>query len=227
MTTRTLEFKHRAAQSGETKSVVIFLHGYGADGADLLGLADPLGQHLPDTAFYAPDAPEKSLGNPMGYQWFPIPWLDGSSEEDAARGAEMAEADINGFIDMVLENEGISPAQLIIFGFSQGTMMSLRTLPKRAEPVAGLVAFSGRMLDPESFGETVVSKLPIILIHGDADDMVPIAHFDEAGQALQAAGFEVYGHIQKGTGHGIANDGLSVALSFMLDKLGLLETQPQ
>lgn len=227
MTTRTLDFKHRAAQSGETKSVVIFLHGYGADGADLLGLADPLGEHLPDTAFYAPDAPEKCLGNPMGYQWFPIPWLDGSSEEDAARGAEMAEADINGFIDMVLEVEGISPDQLIVFGFSQGTMMSLRTLPKRAEPIAGLVAFSGRMLDPESFGESVVSKLPIILIHGDADDMVPIAHFDEAGQALQAAGFEVYGHIQKGTGHGIANDGLSVALSFMLDKLGLLETQAQ
>jgi len=227
MTSRTLDFKHRAAQSGETKSVVIFLHGYGADGADLLGLADPLGEHLPDTAFYAPDAPEKCLGNPMGYQWFPIPWLDGSSEEDAARGAEMAETDINGFIDMVLEVEGISPDQLIVFGFSQGTMMSLRTLPKRAEPVAGLVAFSGRMLDPESFGESVVSKLPIILIHGDADDMVPIAHFDEAGQALQAAGFEVYGHIQKGTGHGIANDGLSVALSFMLDKLGLLETQAQ
>ncbi|WP_421704094.1 alpha/beta hydrolase [Aliiroseovarius sp.] len=227
MTTRTLDFKHRAAQSGETKSVVIFLHGYGADGADLLGLADPLGEHMPDTAFYAPDAPEKCLGNPMGFQWFPIPWLDGSSEEDAARGAEMAEADINGFIEMVLEVEGISPDQLIIFGFSQGTMMALRTLPKRAEPVAGLVAFSGRMLDPESFGETVVSKLPIILIHGDADDMVPIAHFDEAGQALQAAGFEVYGHIQKGTGHGIANDGLSVALSFMLDKLGLLEAQPQ
>ncbi len=189
-----------------------------------------MGEHLPDTAFYAPpDAPEKCLGNPMGYQWFPIPpWLDGSSEEDAARGADMAEADINGFIDMVLEVEGISPPdQLIVFGFSQGTMMSLRTLPKRAEPVAGLVAFSGRMLDPESFGETVVSKLPIILIHGDADDMVPIAHFDEAGQALQAAGFEVYGHIQKGTGHGIANDGLSVALSFMLDKLGLLEAQSQ
>ena len=227
MTTRTLDFKHRAAQSGETKSVVIFLHGYGADGADLLGLADPLGEHMPDTAFYAPDAPEKCLGNPMGYQWFPIPWLDGSSEEDAARGAEMAEADINGFIDMVLEVEGITPDQLIIFGFSQGTMMSLRTLPKRTEPVAGLVAFSGRMLDPESFGETVVSKLPIILIHGDADDMVPIAHFDEAGQALQAAGFEVYGHIQRGTGHGIANDGLSVALSFMLDKLGLLEAQAQ
>ena len=227
MTTRTLDFKHRAAQSGETKSVVIFLHGYGADGADLLGLADPLGEHMPDTAFYAPDAPEKCLGNPMGFQWFPIPWLDGSSEEDAARGAEMAEADINGFIDMVLEVEAISPEQLIIFGFSQGTMMSLRTLPKRAEPVAGLVAFSGRMLEPESFAETVVSKLPIILIHGDADDMVPIAHFDEAGQALQAAGFEVYGHIQKGTGHGIANDGLSVALSFMLDKLGLLEAQPQ
>lgn len=220
--TRTLDFKHRAAQSGETKSVVIFLHGYGADGADLLGLADPLGEHMPDTAFYAPDAPEKCLGNPMGFQWFPIPWLDGSAEEDAARGAELAEADINAFIDMVMEVEAIGPDQLVIFGFSQGTMMALRTLPKREDAIAGIVAFSGRLLDPESFADSVQSKPPVLLVHGDIDDMVPVAHFDEAGQALQAAGVEVYGHIQKGTGHGIANDGLSIALSFMADKLGLL-----
>lgn len=223
--TRTLDFKHRAAQSGETKSVVIFLHGYGADGADLLGLADPLGEHMPDTAFYAPDAPEKCLGNPMGFQWFPIPWLDGSAEEDAARGAELAEADINAFIDMVMEVEAIGPDQMVIFGFSQGTMMALRTLPKREDAIAGIVAFSGRMLEPESFADSVQSKPPVLLVHGDIDDMVPVAHFDEAGQALQAAGFEVYGHIQKGTGHGIANDGLSIALSFMADKLGLLADQ--
>lgn len=219
--TRILESKRREAASGTTKSVVVFLHGYGADGADLLGLADPLSEHMPDTTFIAPDAPEKCLGNPMGYQWFPIPWLDGSSEEDSMRGVEMATADINAFLDQVLEDEGIEPSQLIVFGFSQGTMMSLRVLPRRDEPIAGLVAFSGRMLEPDQFAENVVSKLPILLVHGDQDDMVPPGHFSESGEVLQAAGFETYGFIMKGTGHGIAMDGLSVALSFMRDNLGM------
>ncbi len=219
--TRILESKRREAASGTSKSVVVFLHGYGADGADLLGLADPLSEHMPDTTFIAPDAPEKCLGNPMGYQWFPIPWLDGSSEEDSMRGVEMATADINAFLDQVLEDEGIEPSQLIVFGFSQGTMMSLRVLPRRDEPIAGLVAFSGRMLEPDQFAENVVSKLPILLVHGDQDDMVPPGHFSESGEVLQAAGFETYGFIMKGTGHGIAMDGLSVALSFMRDNLGM------
>ncbi len=223
--TRILESKRREAASGTTKSVVVFLHGYGADGADLLGLADPLSEHMPDTTFIAPDAPEKCLGNPMGYQWFPIPWLDGSSEEDSMRGVDMATADINAFLDQVLEDEGIEPSQLIVFGFSQGTMMSLRVLPRRDEPIAGLVAFSGRMLEPDQFAENVVSKLPILLVHGDQDDMVPPGHFSESGEVLQAAGFETYGFIMKGTGHGIAMDGLSVALSFMLDKLGLARAE--
>ena len=220
--TRILDFKRRPAASGTTGSVVIFLHGYGADGSDLMGLADPLAPNMPDTVFIAPDAPEKCMGNPMGFQWFPIPWIDGSSEEDSARGAALAEQDINAFIDQILEQEEIEPSQLMIVGFSQGTMMALQVLPKRDEPVAGLVAFSGRLLSPDSFAETVVSKPPVILIHGDQDDMVPPAHFHEAGEALEAAGFETYGHIMEGTGHGIANDGLSVALSFMAQKLDLL-----
>ncbi|SMR71764.1 phospholipase/carboxylesterase [Aliiroseovarius halocynthiae] len=224
--TRILESKRREAASGVANSVVVFLHGYGADGADLLGLADPLSEHMPDTTFIAPDAPEKCLGNPMGYQWFPIPWLDGSSEEDSMRGVEMATADINAFLDQVLEDEGIEPSQLIVFGFSQGSMMSMRVLPRRDEPIAGLVAFSGRMLEPDQFAENVVSKLPILLVHGDQDDMVPPGHFSESGEVLQAAGFETYGFIMKETGHGIAMDGLSVALSFMMDKLGLASDKP-
>lgn len=219
--TRELEFKRKAAQSGETGSVVVFLHGYGADGADLLGLADPLASHMPDTTFIAPDAPDKCSGNPFGYQWFPIPWLDGSSEAAAGQGADAAHADIDAFLDKVLEAEGITPDRLIVFGFSQGTMMALRVIPRRAEEIAGIVAFSGRILEPESYGEHVTAKPPVLLVHGDQDDMVPLTHFDEAGGVLQDAGFTVYGHVQKGTGHGIAPDGLSVALSFMADRLGI------
>lgn len=219
--TRILDMKRREAASGETKSVVVFLHGYGADGADLLGLADPLAEHMPDTTFIAPDAPEKCAGNPMGFQWFPIPWLDGSSEEDSMKGANQAAQDINAFLDQVLEDEDITPSQLVVFGFSQGTMMALRVLPRRDDPVAGLVAFSGRMLEPDDFASHIKSKPPVLLVHGDQDEMVPPGHFSESGEVLQANGFETYGHIMKGTGHGIAMDGLSVALSFMADKLGI------
>ena len=83
--TRALSAGRKEPLSGELRSCVVFLHGYGANGADLLGLADPLAEHMPDTLFVAPDAPETILGMPTGYQWFPIPWIDGSSEEEAAK----------------------------------------------------------------------------------------------------------------------------------------------
>ncbi len=211
----------RAAVSGTTKSVVVFLHGYGADGNDLLGLAEPLAQYLPDTVFLAPDAPEPCVNNPMGYQWFPIPWLDGSSEADAEASMRRSVGLLNAYLDAVLESEGVEPAQLFLFGFSQGTMMSLHVAPRRDQPVAGIVGFSGRLLDPETLASEVKSRMPILLVHGDQDDMVPPASMTEAGNALTEAGFQVYAHIMKGTGHGIAPDGLSVALSFILDRLGV------
>lgn len=218
---RDLTLHRRDALSGTTKSVVVFLHGYGADGADLLGLADPLGPHMPDTTFLAPDAPEKCVGNPFGYQWFPIPWLDGSSQEAADAGAEASHMDIDDLLDKILEDEGITPDKLIVFGFSQGTMMSLRVIPQRAEEIAGIVAFSGRLLEPETYGTMVISRPPVLLVHGDADDVVPIQHMKEAAGTLQEAEFDVYAHVQKGTAHGIAPDGLSVALTFMAERLGI------
>jgi phospholipase/carboxylesterase len=217
----TLVSKRRASLSGKTGSVVVFLHGYGADGTDLLGLADPLAPHMPDTVFVAPDAPERCANNPFGYQWFPIPWLDGSSEESANASRQVSSGKLNAFLDRLLEEEGIAPRQLVLFGFSQGTMMSLHVAPRRPEGVAGIVGFSGRLLEPEKLAGEAVSKPPVLLVHGDADDIVPIASLREAGDALSRAGFETYAHVMKGTAHGIAPDGLSVALAFMRDKLGI------
>ncbi len=220
--TRVLNAGRKAPLSGETRSIVVFVHGYGANGADLLGLADPLGEHLPDTLFVAPDAPETIPGMPNGFQWFPIPWLDGSSEEEAERGIMAAADDLNAFLDALMVDEDVLPEQVVLFGFSQGTMMSLHVAPRREDPVAGIVAFSGRLLSPETFKDEVVSRMPVLLVHGDADDMVPPQSLPQAAEALQEAGFkEVYAHIMKGTGHGIAPDGLSVALAFMRDKLSL------
>ncbi|MBO6777927.1 MAG: alpha/beta fold hydrolase [Marinibacterium sp.] len=219
--TRVLTAGRKGPISGSTRSIVVFLHGYGANGADLLGLADPLGEHLPDTLFVAPDAPETIPGMPNGYQWFPIPWLDGSSEEEAARGMQAAVDDLNAFLDALMVDEDVLPEQVALFGFSQGTMMSLHVAPRREDQVAGIVAFSGRLLNPDMLKEEVVSRMPILLVHGDADEMVPPQSLHEAAEALEQAGFsEVYAHIMKGTGHGIAPDGLGVALAFLRDKVG-------
>jgi len=219
--TRTLESGRKGPAPGQAKRIVVLLHGYGADGNDLLGLADPLAPHMPDTAFVAPNAPERCTNNPFGFQWFPIPWLDGSSEEDATTGMMAAAEDLNAYLDQVLTEEGLAPENMILLGFSQGTMMSLHVAPRRTQAVAGIVGFSGRLLGPEMLAEEAVVKPPVMLIHGDSDDVVPPSSLPEAANALTEAGFETYAHVSEGTAHGIAPDGLSVALAFMRDKLGI------
>ena len=213
--TRELKSERKGPQKAE--SVVVFLHGYGADGADLLGLADPLAPHLPGTAFYAPNAPERCVNNPMGYQWFPIPWMDGSSEEQAKSSAAQSFHDINAFLDKVLKDEGVPADRLALVGFSQGTMMALSVAPQRVPEIAGVVGFSGRLIDPEQAVDAK-TRPPILLIHGDEDPVVPFDSMGIAGEALQNAGFTVYGHVMKGTGHGISPDGLSVALAFLKER---------
>ena len=216
-----LEFQRRASVSGADSSVVIFLHGYGADGSDLLGLAEPLAPHLPDTVFIAPNAPDRSMANPMGFQWFPIPWIDGSSESAAGEGLLRAARRLDAFIDKVLADEGLAPDRLMLFGFSQGTMMSLHVAPRRIDPIAGIVGFSGRLMMADALASDAMSRPPVLLIHGDADDVVPFGEMEIASKVLQDVEFDVYGHVMQGTGHGIAPDGLSVALTFMRSFFGV------
>lgn len=219
--TRVLKSQRREPTSGDIRSVVVFLHGYGANGADLLGLADPLSEHLPDTLFVAPDAPERIEGMPNAFQWFPIPWIDGSSEEAAERGMRAAVEDLNAFLDALMVDEDLMPEQVALFGFSQGTMMALHVAPRREDALAGVVAFSGRLLNPEVLADEVVSRPAILLVHGDQDDVVPPQSLPQAAEALQEAGWkDVFAHVMKGTAHGIAPDGLSISLAFLRDKLG-------
>lgn len=216
--TRDLQSGRRGPQ--DATSAVVFLHGYGADGADLLGLAEPLAPMLPGTAFYAPDAPEACRNNPFGRQWFAIPWLDGSTEAEARAGIAAATADIDAFLDTVLVAEGMTPDRLAVVGFSQGTMMALHVLPRRPQPVAGIVGFSGRLLAPEMLATEARVRPPVLLAHGDQDAMVPFADMAAAETALRDAGFNVGTHVMRGTGHGISPDGLGAALGFLKAVLG-------
>lgn len=219
MSVRELKSGRRGVARGQATSAVVFVHGYGADGADLLDIAEVLAPHLPNTAFYAPDAPEPCRNNPFGYQWFPIPWLDGSSEAEAKTGMVQSVNDLNAFLDGLLEDEGLEPAALALVGFSQGAMMSLHIAPRRDQAVAGVVAISGRLLVPELLTAEAKVKPPVLLVHGDRDEVVPFEDMGLAGDALSKAGFATYAHVMKGMGHGISNDGLGVTLSFLKEML--------
>lgn len=218
---RELRFGRAGVEKGQATGLIVFLHGYGADGSDLLGLADPMAPHLPGMAFVAPDAPERCAGGGFGYQWFPIPWLDGSSQAAADAGLEASTLDLDAFLDARLDEEGLTADRLVLVGFSQGAMMSMHVAPRRSREVAGIVAISGRLLRPELLVAEARVKPPVLLIHGDQDPVVPFADMGKAGDALSAAGFPTYGHVMKGTGHGIAPDGLGVALQFIRERLGI------
>jgi len=215
----TLTGPRAPARSGTTRSLVILLHGYGADGNDLFGLAEPLSPHLPDTVFVAPNAPERCRNNPVGYQWFPIPWLD-DSDEEAMRHSFVQSADLlDAYITETMRREGVAPAETALVGFSQGTMMSLHVAPRRAESLACIVGFSGRLAAGDDLS-AVKARPPVLLVHGDMDQMIPVSEMSSAETALRGAGFEVTSHVSQGVGHGIAPDGLGLALQFLQKHLG-------
>jgi phospholipase/carboxylesterase len=124
-------------------------------------------------------------------------------------------------LDDILVDLDLEPEQMAIVGFSQGTMMALHVAPRREDAVAGVVGFSGRILDPEMLEDELRVRMPVLLAHGDQDDVVPPQSMPHAVQVLETAGFDkVYAHSMEGTAHGIDPDGLSVALAFLRERLG-------
>ncbi len=207
----------RPAASGTARSLVVLLHGYGADGEDLIGLGDALAGVLPDAVFIAPNAPEPCRVNPMGRQWFPISWIDGCSEAEMTAGFAASAQLLQAWLAETMAAEGVSPAATALVGFSQGTMMSLHVGPRLTEPLAGVVGFSGRLADP---AQKPTSLPPVLLVHGDRDEVIPVAALDEARAGLAAHGFAVRWHVSRGVGHGIAPDGLQLAARFLAERLG-------
>jgi phospholipase/carboxylesterase len=212
---RALNFKSAGAAKGKATSLMVLIHGYGANGDDLLCLSDSLIPYLPYTAFISPDAPEACSSNGLGFQWFPIPRFDGSTESQARAGMLASSDDLNTFLDVLLAEYGLGPEALALFGFSQGAMMSLHISPRRNKSVAGVIACSGRLLIPELLQAEMRVKPPILLMHGDQDLVVPFTEMSKASDALMTADFDVYSHIMKGAGHSITPDGLGATLQFL------------
>jgi phospholipase/carboxylesterase len=203
---------------GKPGHMVILLHGYGADGNDLIGLAPVLGPLMPDVIFYAPNAPQACEGNPSGYQWFPVSRLD---PKLALAGARSAAADIDAFLDEKMAEHGLDESRTCLVGFSQGTMMALHVGLRRASPLAGIVGFSGMLAGPEVLKDEIRSRPPVLLAHGDRDEMLPHALSERAAQVLRENGVEVGLHIAEGVGHGINETALSHAARFLLEAFKL------
>ncbi len=212
---KILNVEKSLAKSGKCKSLTIFLHGYGANGADLIGLSKPLGEHFPDTAFISPDAFEKCPGSPSGYQWFPIEWLYGTEKVDVEKEIEKPISALRSWINSQISEFQVSPEQTVIIGFSQGTMMTLHLATRGKETYAGIIGFSGKLLAPEKLSEKSITKMPVLLVHGTDDEVVPLDNLNEASDALLSVGYRTFVHVSKGIGHGIGPDGLQATAKFM------------
>lgn len=202
---------------GDPKRIIVLLHGYGSNGADLLSLAPYWRATLPDTLFVAPNAPERVPGFPGGYQWW---GLESFSRVSLAAGARRAAPVLDAYLDGLVARYGVTEERIALVGFSQGTMMALHVGPRRPRQLAGIVGFSGMLVDPAVLDEGICTRPPVLLIHGDGDPVVPFAGFHEAKRELKARGFDVSEHVTPGLEHSVDPTGLAAGEKFIRRVLG-------
>lgn len=215
---RPLDGPRLPPRSGKAKQLVVFLHGYGADGNDLIDLGESWANFLPDTAFVSPHAPEPCAGSPTGRQWWALTMRD---PEERIRGCTKAAPDLDAFLDAELARHGLGPDRLALVGFSQGTMMALHVGLRRKVPPAAILGFSGHLVSPELLPSEATGKPPILLIHGDQDQVLPIDMLFEAIDGLAKAEIPVEWHLSRGIGHGIDQGGLIHGGAFLARRFGL------
>jgi phospholipase/carboxylesterase len=202
---------------GPPRQLVVLLHGVGADGNDLIGLAPALARHLPHAAFVAPDGPEPCDMAPFGRQWFSL-----RDRRPAAllAGVQASLPVLDAFLDGELEDAGLGPRQLALVGFSQGTMLALYAALRRAPAIAAVLGYSGALLGAERLGTDVVSRPPVFLVHGDADEIVPVQALHAAVEGLQAAEVPVRWAVRRGLGHGIDPESIEHGAAFLAAAFG-------
>ncbi len=206
------------AAGGPAHQLVILLHGVGAGGDDLIGLAPLVADLLPHAAFVAPDGPFPYDMAPFGRQWFS---LQDRSPTALAAGVRAAAPRLEAFVDAQLQARGLDDAALALVGFSQGTMMALHLATRRSRPCAAVVGFSGALIDPVRLPDEVRSRPRVLLIHGEADDVVNPACLGQAEAALATVGVPVLAEMRPGLGHGIDGPGLALAARFLRQSFGL------
>jgi phospholipase/carboxylesterase len=197
-------------KSGPAKQLVVFLHGYGADGNDLIEIGRAWQGMLPHAAFVSPHAPRPCGQAPMGREWFPLTFRNPTERWD---GVNAAAPVLEQFLDAELARHQLAPSALALVGFSQGTMMSLHVGLRRAVPPAAIVGYSGMLVlkddsDLEGYAPQIRARPPLLLIHGDSDELIPTQALFHATQALASLEVPVEWHISAGTGHGIDEEGL-------------------
>ena len=218
-----------APRGGRPRALVVFLHGYGADGADLIELGRQWQDRIPEAAFVSPHAPERCAGAPMGRQWFAL----SSTTPDNRAGAEerwsgvvRARASMDAFLDTELQRLGLDESRLALVGFSQGAMIAMHVGLRRKRAPAAIVGYSGLLVGPERLKEATArdergSPPPILLVHGDQDPLIPIEAMFIAAEALAAAGLPTQWHISFGMGHGIDPGGLHHGGVFLAQALAV------
>jgi phospholipase/carboxylesterase len=197
-------------RSGPARQLVVFLHGYGADGNDLINIGREWQRYLPQAAFVSPHAPEPCGQAPVGRQWFPLTLRD---PNERWLGVNKAAPGLQRFLDAELERHKLPPSALALVGFSQGTMMALHVGLRRVTAPAAIVGYSGLLVVPpedalEAFAAEIKSRPSVLLIHGDQDDLIPAQALFQATQGLAALGVSVEWHLSTGVGHGIDAEGL-------------------
>ena len=204
-----------AAQSGETRSIVVLLHGFGANGAAMLGLAQALSITLPDTAFVAPDAPDQVPGRPGARMWYTIPELDGSSVDEADARLQVSAKLLAAFLDDQLAETGLPASAMALIGFSQGAGLCYEAGPRRQEQLGGVVAIAGRMKRKDALLHEAQSRPPYLIVTGADDRLLGTDEITTTADALSKAGIPVKRFVMVGTGHAISGDGMSAARDFL------------
>lgn len=204
-----------APKSGKADALVVFLHGYGADGRDLIDLGQQWQNWLPNVAFVSPHAPEPCGMSPMGRQWFPLTMRDPS---ERWRGVVGARPSLDAFLDEELQRLNLTPDRLVLVGFSQGTMMALHTGLRRAISPAAILGYSGVLVGPEHLAEATGNP-KILLVHGDRDEVIPLDALFMSADALGKAEIPCQWHLSFGIGHGIDGGGLRHGGLFLAQSL--------
>jgi len=210
-----------APRSGTPKQLVVFLHGYGADGNDLIDIGRAWQSLLPDAAFVSPHAPHACGQAPQGREWFPLTFRDPG---ERWAGVTSAAPGLNAFLDAELARHKLPASALALVGFSQGTMMSLHVGLRRPVQPAAIVGYSGMLVvpedvEPEKFATEIVSRPPVLLVHGDQDTLIPVDALFHAAQSLAALGVPTEWHISPGVAHGIDQEGLRQGGEFLARRL--------